>query len=79
MPKENRNFEIKYNNAAVKDICAVCGNENDPPIPLAIFVMGTWESICDYCAEEYAPEMHDALHLFYEKGGFEKFWKREGF
>ena len=79
MPKENRNFEIKYNNTGVEDLCAVCGNENSPPIPLAIFAMGTWESICGYCAEKYAPEMHDALHLFYANGGADKFLKRAGF
>ena len=78
MPTEKKNFEIKYNNGAVKDPCAVCGWPSNPNIPLAIFATGTRRPICDCCAEKYAPEMHEALHLFYVNGGVEKFLDRVG-
>ena len=76
MPKENMKFEIKYSNWGAKDICAICGCVFKPNTPLAIFAMGTWKPICYYCAEKYAPELYDALDLFYTKGGIDKYWER---
>ena len=71
-----REFEIRYNNAALNDPCGVCGKRTDPDIPLAVFVMGTYRPVCESCIEEYAPEMGEALRLFYKAGGGEKFRQR---
>ena len=53
--------EIRPNHATSNGHCAFCGGRTHPQIPLAIFKRGTYQSICDECAEKYAPDMVRAL------------------
>ncbi len=56
---------IGYNNAAVNDPCAICGQRTDPSIPLAIYEQDTREVVCDACAREHAPELYWLLCHYY--------------
>ena len=43
-------IEVKSNNSITNDPCAVCGARVDPE-GIDAFIAGTWELVCDECAE----------------------------
>jgi len=54
--------EIRPNNCVANDPRAFCDKRTNPQIPLAIFKRGTYEPVCDECAEKYAPNEFAALN-----------------
>ena len=50
--RQERAIDIRPNNCATNDPCAFCGSRTDPQIPAAIFKRGTYEPVCDVCAQE---------------------------
>jgi hypothetical protein len=54
--KEERQIELKANNTVTNDPCGFCGYPCNPN-GFDYFVKGTWELVCDSCAEKYAPDL----------------------
>ena len=51
-------FQIRRNNATVKEPCAVCGMEHRPELlGVALFVGESGETVCRTCGNEHAPEL----------------------
>lgn len=48
-------IEIKHNNAATNDPCAVCGDRCDPIVGPEFFFKGTWALVCLGCVRTHAP------------------------
>jgi hypothetical protein len=62
MMKDNEiRLEIKLNNAAVNDPCALCGERTDPELGPELFLGGTWSLVCYECGAEHAPELVECL------------------
>lgn len=60
--------EVKYNNAAVKSQCPVCGNCFKPSIGEWEFLKGSWDPICEDCTAEQASGQHQP-NTFITKDG----------
>src|SRR5829696_8338860 len=57
-------LEIKLNNAAVNDPCALCGRRTDPECGPELFLGSTWELVCYECGAQYAPELMECLTVY---------------
>jgi hypothetical protein len=62
MMKDNEiRLEIKLNNTASNDPCALCGERTDPETGPELFLGGTWAVVCYECGAEHAPELVECL------------------
>lgn len=52
---------VKENNCSMGEHCAICGRWDKAPIGPAIFVEGTWNFVCDDCAQATAPWLVEAV------------------
>lgn len=48
-------IEIKHNNCAADDPCALCGSRTDPVVGLELFLDGTYSHVCRECARKIDP------------------------
>jgi ribosomal protein L37AE/L43A len=55
------NLVIKLNNTSMRENCALCGFSDKANIGPAIFVEGTWNFVCDGCAQRVAPELYEIV------------------
>ena len=56
-------LDIKMNNCATNDPCAVCGARTDPVVGPELFLSGTWGLACYQCGAEHAPALLALLGL----------------
>jgi hypothetical protein len=57
-------LEIKLNNAATNDPCALCGRRTDPECGPELFLGGTWELVCYECGAEHTPDLVECLKAY---------------
>jgi hypothetical protein len=55
-------LEIKMNNSATNDPCAICGQRTDPDVGPEIFLMGTWSLVCHECGKAHGPALMLCLY-----------------
>ena len=48
-------IEIKHNNCAANDPCALCGSRTDPAVGLELFLQDTYSHVCRGCARKIDP------------------------
>jgi hypothetical protein len=63
-PAESPRLVIKDNNTSCNERCALCGMWDKANIGPAIFVEGTWNFVCDQCAQREAPWLFAAVQLW---------------
>jgi hypothetical protein len=59
-------LEIRFNNCATNDPCALCGERCDPRGGPDLFLKGTWNLVCDRCGEETHPALMAKLREMQE-------------
>jgi hypothetical protein len=59
-------FDIRYNNAATNDPCAICGKRADPECGPELFLYGTLEFVCYWCGKKYDQELLEVLAVYRE-------------
>ena len=52
---------IQLNNCATKEPCALCQRIIGTQVGPVMFVMGTWDPVCEDCGKEHAPDLLLAL------------------
>ncbi len=66
-------LEIRPNNCATNDPCALCGARTDPAIGPELFKQGTWAVVCHDCGGQRAPglmvQLSDMQDEFDQKMG----------
>jgi hypothetical protein len=63
-PMERKDLVIKDNNTSVRENCALCGLSDKASIGPAIFVEGTWNFVCNHCAQREASTLYEAVLLW---------------
>ncbi|QUH22189.1 hypothetical protein [Alkaliphilus sp. B6464] len=57
---------LKRNNASVKERCTICKNYMKNPIPVGVFIEGTFEPVCFDCTKEHDADLAKAINRLYE-------------
>lgn len=52
---------IRFNNAAINDPCALCGQHTQPMIGPELFLAGGMALVCSACGDRLAPRLMAAL------------------
>jgi hypothetical protein len=65
-PAQPPRLWAKENNCNMSEYCALCGGWCEAKIGLSIFVEGTWDSVCDTCAEAAAPALFEAVCAWHQ-------------
>lgn len=63
---------IKNNNVSKKEQCAICGEQIQSKVPLALFLFdcyahSVFRPVCDLCGEKYAPILAKMVSTYYDK------------